>query len=77
MPPVQVANQPFENPDQPHGVYSLLIPARRAQLTIHGETIPGRVLPTVLFGKEGTSCCLALSETWTIPPDHEWAEDAL
>ena len=77
MPPVQVANQPFENPDQPHGVYSLLIPARRAQLTIHGETIPGRVFPRDLFGKEGTSCCLALSETWTIPPDHEWAEDAL
>ena len=75
--PVQVANQPFENPDQPHGVYSLLIPARRAQLTINGETVPGRVLSRELFGKEGTSCCLALSETWTIPPDHEWAEDAL
>ena len=75
--PVQVANQPFENPDQPHGVYSLLIPARRAQLTINGETVPGRVLSRELFGKEGTSCCLALSETWTIPPDHEWAKDAL
>jgi hypothetical protein len=77
MAPVQVANQPFENPDQPHGVYSLLIPARRAQLTIDGETVPGRVLPRELFGREGTSCCLALSETWTIPPDHEWAADAL
>ena len=75
--PVQVANQPFENPDQPHGVYSLLIPARCAQLTINGEAVPGRVLSRGLFGKEGTSCCLALSETWTIPPDHEWAEDAL
>ena len=75
--PVQVANQPFENPDQPHGVYSLLIPARCAQLTINGEAVPGRVLSRDLFGKEGTSCCLALSETWTIPPDHEWAEDAL
>ena len=77
MPPVQVANQPFENPDQPHGVYSLLIPARSAQLTINGNVAPGRVLPRDLFGREGTSCCLALSETWTIPPDHEWAEDAL
>jgi len=75
--PVQVANPPFENPDQPHGVYSLLIPARRAQLTINGETVPGRVLSRELFGREGTSCCLALSETWTIPPDHEWAKDAL
>jgi len=75
--PVQVANSPFENPDQPHGVYSLLIPARRAQLTINGETVPGRVLSRELFGREGTSCCLALSETWTIPPDHEWAKDAL
>ncbi len=77
LPSVQVANQPFENPDQPHGVYSLLIPARRAQLTINGATAPGRVLARDLFGREGTSCCLALSETWTIPPDHEWAEDAL
>lgn len=75
--PIIVANQPFENPDQPHGVYSVLIPARRAQITISGETVPGLVLPRDLFGKEGTTCCLALSETWTIPPDHEWAEDAL
>jgi hypothetical protein len=75
--PVQVANQPFDNPEQPHGVYSLLIPARRAQLTINGNTAPGRVLSKDLFGREGTSCCLALSETWTIPPDHEWAQDAL
>ena len=77
MAPVQVANQPFENPDQPHGVYSLLIPARRAELSINGEAVPGRVLPRELFGREGTSCCLALSETWTIPADHEWAADAL
>ena len=77
MSPVQVANQPFDNPEQPHGVYSLLIPARNAQLTINGKTAPGRVLARDLFGREGTSSCLALSETWTIPPDHEWAEDAL
>ena len=75
--PVQVVNPPFENPSQPHGVYSLLIPARRAQLTINGETVPGRAFSRDLFGKEGSSCCLALSETWTIPPDHEWADDAL
>ena len=77
MEPVQVANQPFENPDQPHGVYSLLIPAMRAELSINGATVPGKVLPRDLFGREGTSCCLALSETWTIPSDHEWAQDAL
>ena len=75
--PVVVANQPFENPDQPHGVYSVLIPAKGAQMTINGDTVPGRVLPRDLFGKNGTTCCLALSETWTIPPDHEWAKDAL
>ena len=77
MAPVQIANPPFEKPEQPHGVYSLLIPARRAQLTINGETVPGRVLQREMFGREGTSCCLALSETWTIPADHEWAQDAL
>ena len=51
--------------------------AKVAQLTIDGETVPGRVLERELFGREGSSCCLALSETWTIPPDHEWAADAL
>ena len=38
MDPIQVANQPFENPDQPHGVYSLLLPAQRAQMTLNGKT---------------------------------------
>ena len=77
MDPIQVANQPFENPDQPHGVYSLLIPAQRAQMTLNGKMVPGRVVPREISGREGSSCCLALSETWTIPPDHEWAGDAL
>lgn len=77
MAPVQVTNQPFENPNQPHGVYSLLIPARRAQLTINDDAVPGRVLMQDLSGRKGTSCCLALSETWTIPSEHEWAADAL
>ena len=77
MAPIQVAVQPVENPEQPHGVYSLLIPAKRAQLIINGETVPGKVLAREMFDREGTSCCRALSETWTIPPDHEWAADAL
>ena len=77
MAPVVVANQPFENPDQPHGLYSVLVPARRAQMTVNGEAVPGRALPGDFWGREGSSCALALSESWTIPPEHEWAADAL
>jgi hypothetical protein len=73
--PVAIANAPGENPGQPHGVYSILIPAARAQLTIDGEAAPGRVWPRTLGTAQLTTCCLALSETWTIPRDHEWANE--
>ena len=72
--PIVVANPPGENPDQPHGVYSVLVPARRAQMTINESTCRGSVLPRQIEDVEGSSCCLALSESWMIPRDHEWAD---
>ena len=73
--PVAIANAPGENPNQPHGVYSILIPAERAQMTVDGEVAPGSVWPRPMGTAEITTCCLALSESWTIPRDHPWANE--
>ena len=51
----------------PHGVYSVLIPANKAQLALNGRTARGRSLPDDLAGQKSTSCCLAWSETWLRP----------
>ena len=67
--------RPVKIRTQPHGVYSILIPAERAQMTVDGVVAPGRVWPRLLGSAEITTCCLALSETWTIPRDHPWANE--
>jgi hypothetical protein len=74
--PIIIAN-PAGGESQPHGVYSILVPARRAQLTVNGAAVPGTPQPAQIEGAESSSCCLALAETWTIPRDHAWAADAL
>ena len=72
--PVIVANQPGENQGQPHGVYSILVPAARAQMSVDGEAVRGKAFPRKMGdGTVISTCCLALSETWTIPRDHIWA----
>ena len=73
--PVAVVTAPGENPGQPHGVYSILIPAGRAQMTVNGRVAPGRAWPRPYGSTRITTCCLALSETWTIPRDHPWAAE--
>ena len=73
--PFLLANAPGENPKQPHGVYSLLIPAFGAQMTVNGEVASGKPTPRQIVDRDASSCCLALSETWTIPRDHEWADE--
>ncbi|MBM3935476.1 MAG: hypothetical protein FJ319_14505 [SAR202 cluster bacterium] len=76
MEPFAMANKPFENkPSQPHGLYNVLVPARRAQMTVNGIAIPGKSLPRKIGTADGTTCCLALSETWLIPRDHGWAKE--
>lgn len=65
-----------EKEGQPHGIYSILIPAARAQMTRHGVVAKGRALPRSFDETtEISTCCLALSETWTIPRDHDWAKE--
>ena len=50
-----------------HGVYSVLIPARRAQLVVNGQLAGGRPFPQDRDGHAGSTCCLAWSETWVRP----------
>ena len=54
-------------PGRPHGVYSVLIPARKADLVMNGKAAPGRPFPQDRDGHEGSTCCLAWSETWVRP----------
>lgn len=53
--------------DRPLGVYSTFIPARGAQLSVNGEAATGKDFLQDRFGKAGSSCCLAWSESWTRP----------
>lgn len=53
--------------NRPIGVYSTFIPARSAQLTVHGKSATAKVFLQDRFGKQASSCVLAWSETWTRP----------
>ena len=50
-----------------HGVYTIIIPARKAQLVLNGELASGKPLREDQDGREATSTCLAWSETWVRP----------
>ncbi len=50
-----------------HGVYSCFIPARKAQLTINCELASGIVTTARRGDKDGSSPCLAWSDTWFRP----------
>ena len=52
---------------RPHGVYSCVIPSRKAQLTINGEVASGLVTTDRRGDKDSSSACLAWSETWVRP----------
>ena len=62
--PFMVAVEAGAMPDRPYGVYSCLVPARRAQVTINGEVGRGTPLPKDSHGRKSSTCCLAFSETW-------------
>lgn len=52
---------------QPHGVYSVLTPAGKAQVVVNGRVAQGRPFPMDIGGHTGSSCSLAWSETWVRP----------
>jgi hypothetical protein len=53
--------------NRPIGVYSTFLPARSAQLVVHGKSATAKVFLQDRFGKQASSCVLAWSETWTRP----------
>ncbi len=52
---------------RPHGVYSCFIPARGARVARNGRVAGGRPFPQQRGDREGSTACLALSETWVRP----------
>jgi hypothetical protein len=53
--------------DRPIGVFSTFFPARAAQLEMNGRVAGGKVWPEMRGDRQGSSACLAWSETWVKP----------
>jgi hypothetical protein len=53
--------------DRPIGVFSTFFPARAAQLEMSGRVAAGKVWPEMRGDRQGSSACLAWSETWVKP----------
>jgi hypothetical protein len=58
---------PGNNPERPHGVSTVLIPANGARLTVDGEFARGRPFPRMRDAATHSTCALAFSESWTLP----------
>ena len=58
---------PGGNPERPHGVSTVLIPANGARLTINGRQATGRPFPRQRDARAHSTCALAFSESWTLP----------
>ena len=65
--PTMMYMEPGALSPRPHSVYTVLIPARKAQLVIDGEVAAGRPFPMDRGGREGSTCSLAWSESWLMP----------
>ena len=53
--------------DRPIGVFSCFFPARGAQLEMDGSAATGKVWAEMRGDRQGSSACLAWSETWVKP----------
>jgi hypothetical protein len=58
---------PGGNPERPHGVCTVLIPAKGARLTINGRFAKGSPFPRQRDARVHSTCALAFSESWTLP----------
>ncbi|WP_166417140.1 hypothetical protein [Cochlodiniinecator piscidefendens] len=52
-----------------HTMFTLLVPAKSAQIVVNGHSLPGEVGERVQAGFETTTAFLYFSETWVIPPE--------
>ena len=58
---------PGGNPERPHGVSTVLIPANGARITRNGEQASGRPWPRQRDARVHSTSALAFSESWTLP----------
>ena len=58
---------PGGNPERPHGVATVLIPANGARITRNGQQASGRPWPRQRDARTHSTCALAFSESWTLP----------
>ena len=63
--PLLIHTQPGPPPGRRYGVWTVLIPALEARLTVNGVQAKGRAHPTQRDGKPFSTCALAFSESWT------------
>lgn len=52
-----------------HTMFTLLVPARSAEIIVNGHALPGALGTRVQAGFETTTAFLYFSETWVIPPE--------
>ncbi|MCL6285422.1 hypothetical protein M3P21_17985 [Ruegeria sp. 2012CJ41-6] len=60
---------PHEVASGEQNMFSLLVPARSAQIIVNGRALPGTLGTRVQAGYETTTAFLYFSETWIIPPE--------
>lgn len=54
-----------------HTMFTLLVPARSAQIMVNGRALPGEVGTREQAGMQTTTAFLYFSETWVLPPGSE------
>lgn len=62
-----VLNAPPGFNNRPIGVFSTFFPARSAQVEMNGRVATGQPWPEMRGDRQGSSACLAWSETWVKP----------
>ena len=65
--PIMVSRAAGSMPIGPHGVYTVLIPGRGAQVMVNDVAAAGQVVPDKRGDRDASSACLAWSETWVRP----------
>ena len=68
-PPRALELTPDQGGTGEHTMFTLLVPARSAEIIVNGHTLPGAVGTRVQAGFETTTAFLYFSETWVIPPE--------
>lgn len=68
-PPKALELSPAEVGTGAHTMFTLLVPARSAQILVNGTALPGMVGERVQAGFKTTTAFLYFSETWITPPE--------